>query len=107
MIEVTSSAQSEFQRIMQDEGKSCAGIRLGVKGGGCSGYSYIMDFVKDPKDNDTVFNESQTPIYIDPKSLDLIDGVVIDFSADMLNRGFKFKNPNATQACGCGTSFAV
>jgi iron-sulfur cluster assembly protein len=107
MIEVTESAQSEFKRIMTQEGSSSMGIRLGVKGGGCSGYSYVMDFVKDPKDNDTVFNQEKTPIYIDPKSLNLIDGIVIDFTSDMLNRGFKFKNPNATQACGCGTSFAV
>lgn len=107
MIEVTESAQGEFKRIMQEEGKDHAGIRLGVKGGGCSGYSYVMDFVKDPKDSDTLFNGERTPIYIDPKSLDLIDGIVIDFSSDLLNRGFKFKNPNATQSCGCGTSFAV
>ena len=107
MITLTESAQLELQRILNNEGSGSQGIRLGVKGGGCSGFTYVLDFAKMPKDSDQVFNAERTPIYIDPKSLMMIDGIEIDYTTDMFNRAFKFNNPNATAACGCGTSFAV
>lgn len=107
MVTLTQAAQYELERIMQAEGKGNKGVRLGVKGGGCSGFTYVMNFVTEGKESDTVVNGNQVPIYVDPKSLAYLDGIEIDFESDILNRGFRFNNPNATKSCGCGTSFAV
>lgn len=107
MISLTESAQSELARIMREEGDSHKGIRLGVKGGGCSGFTYVMGFEDEPRENDQVLNQERTPIFVDAKSMTYLDGIQIDFLSDLLNRGFKFNNPNAAKSCGCGTSFAV
>ena len=107
MITLTETAQLELKRILDHEGKGKAGIRLGVKGGGCSGFTYAMDFADGPREGDKVYNSDRVPIYIDPKSMMLIQGIEIDYATDMFNRQFKFNNPNATASCGCGTSFAV
>jgi len=108
MISITDRAQVELKRIMTEDCKDgSSGIRLGIKGGGCSGFNYIMQFEKEKRDFDTVFNEDQTPIYIDAKSLMYLEDMEIDFESDILNSGFKFINPNAAKTCGCGTSFSV
>ena len=107
MISLTEPAQHELARIMGEDGKDSRGIRLGVKGGGCSGYSYVMQFESGKREDDHVINEERIPIYIDKKSFELLDGLGIDYENDLLNKGFKFSNPNATQSCGCGTSFSV
>jgi len=107
MIQITEKAQEEFRRIMTQEGAHAKGIRMGVKGGGCSGFSYVMSFENEKKDGDVSLNEDHVPLFIDPKSYVYLQGLEIDFESDLLNRGFKFKNPNATKSCGCGTSFAV
>ena len=107
MIEFTEAAQNELKRIMAGEGKGQTGIRLGVKGGGCSGFTYVMSFENESRDGDSVLNEDATPVFVDNKSMLYLDGLRIDFVTDLLNRGFKFQNPNASQSCGCGTSFAV
>lgn len=107
MITLTESAQLELSRILSAEGAGKKGIRMGVKGGGCSGFTYVLDLSEGPRDNDQIFNNDRVPIYIDPKSLMMIDGIEIDYTTDMFNRAFKFSNPNATASCGCGTSFAV
>ncbi|CAM2007447.1 HesB/IscA family protein [Acanthopleuribacter pedis] len=107
MITLTDAAQNELDRILQNEGKGNKGIRLGVKGGGCSGFTYVMDFAIEEREGDQLFNTQRTPVFVDPKSLEFLDNLEIDFSSDLLNRGFKFRNPNATKSCGCGTSFAV
>ena len=107
MIQLTEAAQQEMARIIAQEGDNARGIRLGVKGGGCSGFSYVMDFEKEPREGDQILNDDRVPIFIDHKSLEYLDGVEIDFMNDILNRGFKFKNPNASKSCAGGTSFAV
>ena len=107
MVILTESAQMELRRIMGSEGESNKGIRLGVKGGGCSGFSYVMQFADNTQETDVVINEDRVPLYIDPKSMVYLDGIQIDYQSDILNRGFRFNNPNATKSCGCGTSFAV
>ena len=75
MIQLTEAAQLELSRIMENEGKNNNGIRLGVKGGGCSGFTYVMDFVNQGRENDTVMNDSRVPIFVDPKSMDYLDGL--------------------------------
>lgn len=107
MITITENAQKEFERIMREEGVKAQGIRMGVKGGGCSGFTYVMAFETEQKDTDVTVNGDRVPLFIDPKSLELLKGLEIDFTSDLLNRGFKFNNPNASKSCGCGTSFAV
>ena len=107
MISLTEAAQLELERIMTVEGSDKTGVRLGVKGGGCSGFTYVMSFENGPGESDQIVNGDRVPVYVDPKSLTYLEGIQIDYQSDLLNRGFKFNNPNATQACGCGTSFAV
>jgi len=107
MLTITEPAQLELDRIINHEGKGNRGVRLGVKGGGCSGFTYVMEFVNDPKEDDTVFNDDRTMVTVDPKSMVYLDGIEIDYENDILNRGFRFNNPNASKSCGCGTSFAV
>ncbi|MBO3461368.1 iron-sulfur cluster assembly accessory protein [Aetokthonos hydrillicola Thurmond2011] len=81
------------------------GIRLSVKDGGCSGYEYGMDVTSSPKPDDLVIQQGKVLVYVDAKSAPLLDGVVIDFVEGVLESGFKFINPNATENCGCGKSF--
>jgi len=107
MISFTDAAQNDLDRIMNQEGRGKSGIRLGVKGGGCSGFTYVMQFEEQPRETDEVLNGDRTPVFVDPKSGTYLNGIQIDFTSDLLNRGFKFNNPNAVKSCGCGTSFAV
>jgi iron-sulfur cluster assembly protein len=93
--------------MAQESDGSARGIRIGIKGGGCSGFSYVMQFEKEAREFDRVFNEEEVPVFIDAKSFVYLNGMEIDFENELLNRGFKFNNPNAVKSCGCGTSFAV
>ena len=83
------------------------GLRLGVKGGGCSGLSYVLAFDEKPKDNDKVFTLQGVTVFVDPKSLFYLSGTVLDFSDGLNGKGFVFNNPQATKTCGCGSSFGV
>ena len=107
MIILTEAAQKELERIVKTESQNATGIRLGVKGGGCSGFTYVMEFAERKSEQDAVLNEERVPLFIDPKSMAYLDGIEIDYMSDLLNRGFKFNNPNASKSCGCGTSFSV
>jgi len=82
-------------------------LRIGVKGGGCSGFSYLLDLTETQKDTDEVFEQHGIKIIIDPKSLLYLAGVTIDFKDEIMGRGFVFNNPNASSSCGCGSSFSV
>ncbi|GAB1538334.1 iron-sulfur cluster assembly accessory protein [Scytonema sp. NUACC21] len=81
------------------------GIRISVKDGGCSGYEYAMEITNKPQPDDLVNQQGKVLVYIDPKSAPLLEGMVIDFVEGMMESGFKFINPNATETCGCGKSF--
>lgn len=82
-------------------------LRIGVKGGGCSGFSYLLDLTETQKDSDEVFEQHGIKIIIDPKSLLYLNGVTVDFKDEIMGRGFVFVNPNASSSCGCGSSFSV
>jgi iron-sulfur cluster assembly protein len=83
------------------------GLRVGVKGGGCSGLSYVLGFDAEKKPNDHVFELHGITIYIDPKSLFFLSGTELDFQDGLNGKGFVFNNPNATKSCGCGSSFSA
>ncbi len=82
------------------------GVRLAVIDGGCNGYEYSMNITNTPSSEDLVFEQDKVPIYIDRNSVELLDGVVVDFVESLTQSGFTFKNPNASDTCGCGKSFA-
>ncbi len=108
MIVLTKSAAEEAQKIIQEnEMPVSAGVRLGVKSGGCSGLNYELDIVEDANDNDRVFEQHGLKLFCDPKSYLYLKGTQVDFHRTMTESGFKFSNPNAKRSCGCGTSFAV
>jgi|MDSW01.1.fsa_nt_gb iron-sulfur cluster assembly protein len=83
-------------------------LRVGVKGGGCSGLSYFLDFEEaDGRDGDHVADFGGVEVRVDPKSLPYLDGTELDFDTNLLSGGFKFRNPQAKRSCSCGESFAV
>lgn len=82
-------------------------LRVGVKGGGCSGFSYSLDLTETKSDNDTAWDMHGINVICDPISAQYLDGTTIDFKDEVMGRGFVFSNPNATSSCGCGSSFSV
>jgi iron-sulfur cluster assembly protein len=95
-----------MQRSLASRGKGL-GIRLGVKTSGCSGMSYVMEFVDEVQEGDQVFESHGMTVVIDARSLPYMMGTELDFVREGLNEGFKFENPNAKSSCGCGESFSV
>ncbi len=108
MITLTPTAAEEVRRLIAKEQKPNAALRLGVKGGGCSGFSYQM-LVDEatPKQYDTVFEQDGLKILVDAKSHLYLDGTTIDFKSGLVGGGFEFNNPLAKKSCGCGSSFSV
>jgi len=107
-IIVTEKAAGEIKKIMADNKiPETYGLRVGVKGGGCSGLSYTLGFDAEPRENDKTLMSNGIKIFIDPKSLFYLSGTQLDFSDGLMGRGFVFHNPNATKTCGCGSSFGV
>lgn len=105
-ITMTEAAAQRARSFLEQRGKG-VGIRLGVKTTGCSGLAYVMEFVDDVEQTDTVFEDKGVKIIIDGKSLIHLDGTELDFVKEGLNEGFAFNNPNAKGECGCGESFNV
>lgn len=106
MITLTPNAIKEVKRLLSEKPEKNLGLRVGVKGGGCSGLSYSMNFDVQ-KQGDNVFEHEGTHVLVDPKSLLYLEGLMLDFSDSLEGRGFKFINPNASKTCGCGESFSV
>ena len=106
MISLTENAASEIRKVIKEnELVDGTGIRLSIKGGGCAGFNYIIDFDNQPGEFDHLFDSHGIKIIVDQKSHLYIDGTEIDFNIGLTDRGFKFKNPKADTSCGCGTSF--
>ena len=104
---LTELAAREVNRIIQEQELDPATVRLrvGVKGGGCSGFSYVLDLTDNQMETDELFEQHGVRIICDPKSLLYLEGVTVDFRDEIMGRGFVFNNPNATSTCGCGSSF--
>jgi iron-sulfur cluster assembly protein len=112
-IAVTPQAVDAIARQMHRRGTPDTSLRLGVRGGGCSGFSYVIEFFDgSPQARDKVFTFSagdgtSVRVVVDPKSLLYLTGTVLDWEQSLMRQGFKFTNPNATGGCGCGSSFTV
>ena len=106
MITLTEVAASRVQKFITNRGKGL-GLRLGVKTNGCSGMAYVMEFVDELQDGDSVFESHGVKVIADPKALVYLDGTEVDYTREGLNEGFKFTNPNERDRCGCGESFRV
>ena len=107
-LTITERAATKILQIFADQGMpDGAALRLGVKGGGCSGFSYTLDVAKEPADDDEVFEDHGIRVVCDPKSYLYLNGTEVDYSDDLLNGGFVFNNPNAKKKCGCGASFST
>ena len=108
MIEITETAALKIRALMQKQGITDGGLRVGVRGGGCSGLSYTFAWEKQPRLGDEVFEGPQgAKIFIDKKSLLYLNGTVLDYDTNMISKGFVFNNPNAKTTCGCGSSFGA
>jgi len=106
MITLTQSAAQEVKRLLEKEQKPNLGLRIGVKGGGCSGMSYMVALDDaTPKQYDSVFEQEGIKVLVDAKSHLYLDGMTIDYKTNLMGGGFEFNNPNAKKSCGCGTSF--
>lgn len=107
-IMVSDKAAKEIKRIMKENNiPDDYGLRIAVKGGGCSGLTYSLGFDQTLKENDTLIEANDIKIFVDGKSLFYLMGTELDFSDGLNGRGFIFNNPNATKTCGCGESFGV
>jgi iron-sulfur cluster assembly protein len=106
MIQVTDRAAKKVLQLAQRDAKAPI-LRIGVRGGGCTGLSYFWELTEQVRDNDEVLEKGELKVVCDPKSLQYIEGCEFDFETNLLKGGFKFRNPNAKQSCSCGESFAV
>lgn len=107
MITLTPKAIVEVKKLMGQESEAPIGVRVGVKGGGCSGLSYVIDFIKESRSDDKTFEFEGVKVFMDPKSAIYLNGTELDFSDGLNGTGFTFNNPNAQRTCGCGSSFGV
>lgn len=107
MVEISDKARTELLRIMSNESKVDYGIKIAVKGGGCSGLSYSMDLRQEPEDDDKVIESNGIKIFLDLGSSLYLNGTTLDFTDGLNGSGFTFMNPNATRTCGCGQSFSA
>lgn len=105
-VTLTASAAKRINAILAKQ-DGAAYLRVSVEGGGCSGFSYKFDFAPSANADDSIIERDGARILIDEMSLEFLKGSEIDFSTELIGAAFKINNPNATAACGCGTSFSV
>ena len=107
-VNITEKAAKEVMSVVEKQKMSNPILRVGINGGGCSGFEYSLNFEKDdfvPSDMDTVYEQHGVKFVVDKKSDLYLDGTTIDFKDGINERGFAFENPNAVKSCGCGKSF--
>ena len=107
-VTITDAAVDYAKKRLAQRGTPEAAVRLGVRGGGCSGFSYVIEFSDDPpRDRDLVFEAEGARFYVDKKSFVYLAGSALDYEKTLVFQGFKFKNPQEASRCGCGHSFTV
>jgi iron-sulfur cluster assembly protein len=108
MIQISETAAQKIKSLMAKQGIADGGLRVGVKGGGCSGLSYTFSWEREARLGDEVFEGPQgSKIFVDRKSYLFLKGTTLDYDTALLGKGFVFNNPNAKQNCGCGSSFGA
>lgn len=107
VMTLTDAAAARVQEIIAASDKPIAGLRVGVKNGGCAGMSYTMEFAENVAPHDEIIEDKGVRVLIDPKAVLFLLGARMDFKTDRLSSGFVFVNPNETSACGCGESVAI
>jgi iron-sulfur cluster assembly protein len=106
-VRLTAKAVQMAKQALKKRGTPDAALRLGVRGGGCSGVSYAIEFSDRIRERDRLFDFDGLRVVVDPKSLVYLRGSVLDYEVQLMQHGFKFQNPNEKGACGCGESFSV
>jgi iron-sulfur cluster assembly protein len=104
-IAITDRALAQIRRLLAKDGRSEAFLRLGVKGGGCSGFEYVMKIDTEQKSIDIRLEQDGVSLACDAKSAKFLEGSTFDYTGNLIGGGFKFDNPNVARSCGCGTSF--
>ncbi len=116
MVTLTEVAAREVNQIIGQQSEQARKngqepaklyLRVGVKGGGCSGFSYTLDLTETMGEQDEAWPQHGVEVICDPKSMLYLDGTTVDFKDELMGRGFVFSNPNATSSCGCGSSFSA
>ena len=105
-ISLTESAADRVRTFLASRGRGL-GLRLGVRKTGCSGFAYVVNYADDSRPDDVVFEDQGVKVFVDPESLTLVNGTIVDFVKQGLNEAFKFSNPNVKGECGSGESFSV
>lgn len=106
-IVIRESAAARIRKLLADRGTPDAALRIRVRGGGCTGLQYDMEFADEPKERDRVFAEHGVKVIVDPKSYIFLIGTELTYETTLLESGFKLQNPNVKKSCGCGESFTV
>lgn len=108
MISITESASHQIVKLVEKQQLGDGGLRVGVKAGGCSGFEYTFAWETSPKPTDQIFTGAAgAKVFVDPRSLRLLDGTTLDYDTGLLSKGFVFQNPQAKATCGCGVSFSI
>lgn len=108
MIQITENASRQITKLLEKQGLAGGGLRVGVKAGGCSGFSYVFAWEDAPRPDDSVFEGGHgARVFVDRKSHRFLEGTTLDYDTSLISKGFVFLNPNAKATCGCGTSFSV
>jgi iron-sulfur cluster assembly protein len=106
VVQLTDIAAQKVTQFLSSEQVDGAGLRVGVKGGGCSGFQYQLA-LDESKAGDHIFEDRGVRVIVDEASLELVDGSIVDYQESLMGAGFEVKNPNVVAACGCGSSFRV
>ena len=106
VISATPEAVAELKRLLDQEPEEVTGVRMGIKGGGCSGLSYVLEFDA-KREGDNIVEQDGIEFFMDRKSTIYLKGIVLEFKEGLKGKGFVFQNPNASSTCGCGESFSV
>ncbi len=109
MIQITEAASHQIVKLLSKDAQLAhGGLRVGVKAGGCSGFEYTFAWETAPKPTDQIFEGAAgAKVFVDPRSLRLLDGTTLDYDTGLLSKGFVFHNPQAKSTCGCGVSFTI
>lgn len=107
VVTMTEGGQRHIERLLKENAMEGYGLRFGVQGGGCSGYSYLLEFEEAPQEDDEVHTFGNVRVFLNPLHLQYVRGSVIDYKDELIGAGFNIENPNVKRKCGCGSSFDV